>query len=346
MKRRVALLLLMFAMMCLLAVPVFADQQMQDGWDKASKRYYQNGDLYTGQKKIDGKWYLFQNGKMKKGFQKVLYKGETITVYYDKKTGAKQFGSKKIKGNWYYFQKKSGKMQTGWRKVSGKKKYYYDKDGKRWSEQHLILKNTMYEFTGDGELWRTISKKKSKKSAGKSKRGTKTYELLSLSEDEIIEKIGPLFTQDQKKTGVLACVSMAQFMLESWNGRSELALMSNNCFGIQAFVSGNNWRSASAWDGVSTYRRTKVKVDSNGKKYIRSALFRKYKCIEDSIADHSAYLIGAMNGSRLRYAGLKGCTDYKKAVNIIANGGYAEDDGYAAMLKRTIRKYKLTRFNA
>ncbi len=35
-------------------------------------------------------------------------------------------------------------------------------------------------------------------------------------------------------------------------------------------------------------------------------------CIEDSIADHSAYLLGAMNGKKLRYNGLKGCKDYKK----------------------------------
>ena len=37
--------------------------------------------------------------------------------------------------------------------------------------------------------------------------------------------------------------------------------------------------------------------------------FRKYTCIEDSIADHSAYLLGAKNSSVLRYAGLKGCAD-------------------------------------
>ncbi len=54
-----------------------------------------------------------------------------------------------------------------------------------------------------------------------------------------------------------------------------------------------------------------------------TADFRKYHGIEDSIADHSAYLLGAKNGSNLRYDGLKGCTDYKKAVKIIKDGGYA-----------------------
>ena len=43
-----------------------------------------------------------------------------------------------------------------------------------------------------------------------------------------------------------------------------------------------------------------------------TADFRKYACVEDSIADHSAYLLGAMNGSKKRYEGIAGMTDYKK----------------------------------
>ena len=40
---------------------------------------------------------------------------------------------------------------------------------------------------------------------------------------EAIRKVGPLFTADQKKTGVLASISLAQFILESGYGKSELA---------------------------------------------------------------------------------------------------------------------------
>ena len=54
-----------------------------------------------------------------------------------------------------------------------------------------------------------------------------------------------------------------------------------------------------------------------------TADFRNYPCVEDSIADHSAYRLGAKNGSKLRDDGLKGCTDYKKAAQIIKDGGYA-----------------------
>ena len=49
--------------------------------------------------------------------------------------------------------------------------------------------------------------------------------------------------------------------------------------------------------------------------------FRKYACVEDSIADHSAYLLGAMNGSKQRYEDVAGMTDYKKVVQLIKAGG-------------------------
>lgn len=50
----------------------------------------------------------------------------------------------------------------------------------------------------------------------------------------------------------------------------------------------------------------------NGSYETITADFRKYPCVEDSVADHSAYLLGAKNGRSLRYKGIKGMTDYKK----------------------------------
>ena len=77
-----------------------------------------------------------------------------------------------------------------------------------------------------------------------------------------------------------------------------------------------------------------------------TADFRKYPCIEKSIADHSAYLLGAKNGSKLRYAGLKGCMDYKKAVQIIKDGGYATSLTYVEKLISIIERWNLTQYDA
>ena len=166
----------------------------------------------------------------------------------------------------------------------------------------------------------------------------------NLTEEQIINKIGTLFTADQKNSGILACISFAQFILESGYGKSELAQNANNCFGMKKSLSGNTW-SGSSWDGESIYTKQTKEQNKDGSYVTITADFRKYDSVEDSIADHSAYLLGAMNGTELRYAGLKGCTDYQKAAQIIKDGGYATSLTYADKLCSIIERWDLTRFN-
>lgn len=171
----------------------------------------------------------------------------------------------------------------------------------------------------------------------------KASDLKNMSVKDIIKKVGPLFTEDQKKSGILASVSLAQFILESDYGRSELAQAANNCFGMKKSLSGNTWPD-SAWDGKSVYEKP-TKEHVNGKYVTVTAEFRKYTDIAKSIADHSAYLLGAMNGKKKRYAGIKGETSYKKAITIIKNGGYATSPDYIGKICNLIEKYGLTQYD-
>lgn len=174
--------------------------------------------------------------------------------------------------------------------------------------------------------------------------GTQASSFKNMSEADVIAKVGPLFTADQKKSGILASVSLAQFILESGYGKSELAQNANNCFGMKKSLSGNTW-SGSSWDGKSIYTK-RTQEEENGQMITITADFRKYSNVEDSIADHSAYLLGAKNGSALRYNGLKGCTDYKKAVQIIKDGGYATSSTYVSNLCSIIERWNLTKYDA
>lgn len=171
-------------------------------------------------------------------------------------------------------------------------------------------------------------------------KGMQASVLKSVSEVDAINKVGALFTADQKKSGILASVSLAQFILESGYGKSELAQNANNLFGMKCSLSGNTW-SGSIWDGKSVYTKKTQEQHTDGSYETITADFRKYSCIEDSIADHSAYLLGAMNGKKLRYDGLKGCTDYKKAAQIIKDGGYATSLTYVEKLCSIIERWKL-----
>ena len=96
-------------------------------------------------------------------------------------------------------------------------------------------------------------------------------------------------------------------------------------------LSGNTW-SGSVWDSVSIYKKKTQEQKADGSYVTVTAEFRKYPNVGDSIADHSAYLLGAKNGEKLRYDGLKGCSDYKKAVQIIKEGGYATSLTYVEKL--------------
>jgi len=123
-----------------------------------------------------------------------------------------------------------------------------------------------------------------------------------------------------------------------------LSMVLNVITGMKRSLSGNTW-GGSAWDGKSVYTK-KTQEYENGAYVTVTAEFRKYPSVEKSIADHSAYLLGAKNGNKLRYDGLKGCTDYKKAVQIIKDGGYATSPTYVENLCSIIERWKLAQYDA
>lgn len=176
-------------------------------------------------------------------------------------------------------------------------------------------------------------------------KGLQASALKGLSEKEWIEKVGPLYTVDEKTSGILACVSLAQGILESGYGQTGLAQSGNNLHGMKTNLSGNTW-PGTTWDGSSKYTKESPEQDANGNQYMKKSDFRRYGCIEESIADHSAYLLNAANGKKQRYAGLAGEKDYRKAAQIIKDGGYATDTKYVSKLVNIIEKWNLTRYNA
>lgn len=164
-----------------------------------------------------------------------------------------------------------------------------------------------------------------------------------MSEKEFVEKIGPLAAQDMKTSGVLASITTAQACLESGYGSTELAVNANNLFGMKCSLSGNTWDSV--WDGVSKYTKKTNEQKPDGTVYTITADFRKYPDILTSIKDHSCYLNGAMNGSKMRYEGLAGEKDYRKAAELIKAGGYATDIVYVDKLCSLIERWNLTKYD-
>lgn len=124
--------------------------------------------------------------------------------------------------------------------------------------------------------------------------------------------------QQQQDYGIPASITMAQALLESAAGKSELAVNANNHFGIKC---------TSEWFGGVYY----YDDDSKGE------CFRQYSDAADSFKDHSLFL------KRPRYTTCFeiAIEDYEGWAHRLKACGYATDPLYAHKLIKIIEDYKL-----
>jgi len=137
-----------------------------------------------------------------------------------------------------------------------------------------------------------------------------------------IEKYAPLAALHQQKYGIPASITLAQALLESNAGQSELAAKANNHFGIKC----NNWT------GKTVYYDDDEKQEC----------FRGYDTVVESYEDHALFL-----KDRPRYAELFKLdkTDYKGWAKGLQAAGYATDPKYPEKLVKLIDDYDLHKYD-
>ena len=165
---------------------------------------------------------------------------------------------------------------------------------------------------------------------------------MTAQQELFIETVAEGAQEMQAETGISAALTIAQAILESGWGSSELARMANNLFGMKTSLSGNSWEGSS-WDGTSIYKKASYEYE-NGRKVLRTSKFRSYPSISASIRDHAFYLLNARNGSARRYAGISGA-DYKTAAKLLQRGGYATDPAYADQVAGIVERYGLDKYD-
>ena len=165
----------------------------------------------------------------------------------------------------------------------------------------------------------------------------------SMTISQFIATVGPIAQANYHATGIKASVTLAQAINESGWGKSSLTQQSNNMFGMKKVISGNTW-AGSTWTGA--YINVVTREEVKGKLVKVVAPFRKYDNVPQSIADHSAYLSNAMNGSRKRYYGINDAqkTYYQQLV-LLQQGGYCTWSGYVSELSALIKRYNLTTYD-
>lgn len=137
-----------------------------------------------------------------------------------------------------------------------------------------------------------------------------------------IERYAELAVEEMYRSGVPASITLAQGLLESRYGQSELAVKGNNHFGIKCHN----------WNGEGIYHDDDRKGEC----------FRKYDSAEESFRDHSDFL---RYRDRYRFLFDLDPTDYKGWANGLKKAGYATDSKYSQKLISLIEEFELYKYD-
>ncbi len=139
--------------------------------------------------------------------------------------------------------------------------------------------------------------------------------------------------KEMERTGIPASIKLAQAILESNGGRSELARKAHNHFGIKC---GNDWNGA-------TYHLEDDDYDSGGNKV--QSCFRVYRRDDASFIAHSEFLRDPKKSSRYGFLFRIPPTDYRRWAHGLRKAGYASNPRYAQLLIDLIERYKLDQYD-
>lgn len=151
--------------------------------------------------------------------------------------------------------------------------------------------------------------------------------------DRYIENHRDIAISEMARTGVPASVKLAQGMLESDWGRSDLATEANNHFGIKC---------GSSWNGKTFYKEDD---DRDGKGKLIESCFRSFDNPYDSFIAHSDFLSDPNKAYRYGFLFELKSTDYKNWAEGLRKAGYATDPNYPKKLIQLIEKYNLHQYD-
>lgn len=141
-------------------------------------------------------------------------------------------------------------------------------------------------------------------------------------QEKYIKKYSTIAVEEMYRSGIPASITLAQGILESGSGLSELAVKANNHFGIKC----HNWKGKG------------MKFDDDEK----GECFRVYKNPEESYKDHSDFL---RFRDRYKFLFDYEITDYKAWAYGLKKAGYATDPAYPSKLIKIIEDYRLYEYD-
>ncbi len=138
---------------------------------------------------------------------------------------------------------------------------------------------------------------------------------------------------EMNQGGIPASIILAQGLIESAAGQSDLAMNANNHFGIKC---------AGSWTGRTLYKQDDDR-DANGKP-IKSC-FRVYNTVAEGFHDHGEFLRDPKKHNRYGFLFNLDKTDYKSWARGLQSAGYATSQTYATQLIDIIERFKIYEYD-
>ena len=153
---------------------------------------------------------------------------------------------------------------------------------------------------------------------------------MTTEQKNFIEKIAAAVNKYKDGYNIkVASPIIAQAIIESGWGESQLAAKYNNYFGLKC---------GSAWTGKSVNMATSEEYTPGVHTNIRDN-FRVFDSLEDGVKGYFEFI------NYSRYANLKGVTDPETYVKNIKADGYATSSTYVSTLINAIKSYNLTQYD-
>jgi uncharacterized FlgJ-related protein/LysM repeat protein len=132
---------------------------------------------------------------------------------------------------------------------------------------------------------------------------------------------------EMDRSGIPASIKLAQGILESGSGTSQLAKYAHNHFGIKC---GGSWKGKTyfMWDDD-----------------VEKSCFRVFEKDEDSYIAHTEFVANPLKSSRYGFLFNLAKYDYKGWANGLQKAGYATSQTYANALISIIERYNLYKYD-
>lgn len=162
--------------------------------------------------------------------------------------------------------------------------------------------------------------------------GEQTFANRKLAE-QYIHQYKNIAIEEMYRTGIPASIKLAQGLLESSWGQSDLAMEANNHFGIKC---------GGQWDGQRFF---KVDDDKDQMGNLVESCFRSFADARESYIAHSEFLTNPSKSARYGFLFQYPTTDYISWAKGLQFSGYATDQKYADKLIQLIETYRLSQYD-